>query len=57
MIIEYNEGKAITHHSLDNQIADANYYLVIAQMFGNTRNKKKWLKKIEQLEKLKENKQ
>ena len=50
MIIEYKNGERIvTHNSLADQIADANYYLGCAMASGNTRNKRKWLKRLKEL--------
>ena len=51
MIIEYKDGKRIvTNNSISDQIADANYYLGCAMTSGNTRNKRKWLKRLKELE-------
>ena len=51
MIIEYKNGeRIITHNSLADKIADANYYLGCAMASGNTRNKRKWLKRLKELE-------
>ena len=53
MIIEYKNGKKIvTHNSLADKIADAEYYLGVAMASGNSRNKKKWLKKLKRLQAL-----
>ena len=51
MVIEYKDGETIvTHNSLADKIADANYYLAVAMATGNRRNKRKWLRKIKELE-------
>ena len=35
--------------TLADKIADANYYLGVAMATGNTRNKRKWLKRLKEL--------
>ena len=51
MIIEHKGGKTIvTNNDIAHKIADANYYLTIAMVTGNTRRKRYWLKKIKELE-------
>jgi hypothetical protein len=50
MIIEYKDGEQIiTHNSLADKIADAHYYLGVAMASGNMRNKRKWLKRLKEL--------
>ncbi len=50
MIIEYKNGEQIiSHNTLADKIADANYYLGVAMATGNTRNKRKWLKRLKEL--------
>lgn len=50
MIIEYKNGEQIiSQNTLADKIADANYYLGIAMATGNTRNKRKWLKRLKEL--------
>lgn len=50
MIIEYKNGERIvTNNTIADKIADANYYLGIAMASGNTRNKRKWLKRLREL--------
>ena len=53
MIIEYKNGERIvTHNSLADKIANAEYYLGVAMASGNSRNKKKWLKELKRLQEL-----
>ena len=55
MIIEYKDGEQIiSHDTLADKIADANYYLAVAMATGNTRNKRKWLKRLKELNAQKE---
>ncbi len=55
MIIEYKDGEQIiSHNTLADKIADANYYLGVAMATGNTRNKRKWLKRLKELNAQKE---
>ena len=55
MIVEYKNGKCITtNDDIAHRLADANYYLTIAMVTGNTQRKKYWLKKIKELEARKE---
>lgn len=50
MIIDYKNGERIvTNNTIADKIADANYYLGIAMASGNTRNKRKWLKRLREL--------
>ena len=50
MIIEYKNGEQIiNNNTLADRIADANYYLGVAMATGNTRNKRKWLKRLKEL--------
>ena len=50
MIIEYKNGEQIiSNNTLADRIADANYYLGVAKATGNTRNKRKWLKRLKEL--------
>ena len=51
MITEYKNGVRITtNDDIAHRLEDANYYLTIAMVTGNTRRKKYWLKKIKELE-------
>lgn len=51
MIVEQKNGeRVISHNSIADKIADAYYYLGVAMASGNTRNKKKWLKRLKELE-------
>lgn len=53
MIIEYKNGERIvSHNSLADKIADAEYYLGVAMASHNLRNKKKWLRELKRLEAL-----
>ena len=53
MIIEYKNGERIvTHNSLADKIANAEYYIGVAMASGNSRNKKKWLKELKRLQEL-----
>ena len=53
MIIEYKNGERIvSHNSLADKIADAEYYLGVAMASGNSRNKRKWLKELKRLQEL-----
>jgi len=55
MIIEYKNGEQIiSHNTLADKMADANYYLGVAMATGNTRNKRKWLKRLKELNAQKE---
>lgn len=56
MIIEYKNGKRIvSNNSLADKIADAEYYLGVAMVSHNSRNKKKWLRELKRLRVLQEN--
>ena len=53
MIIEMGKnGMVITNGDLAHRIADAEYYIGVALATGNTRNKRKWMKRKKELEEL-----
>jgi len=55
MIIEQTGGTTtIYHNSLEDRIADAEYYWTVAAVSGNHRNRKKWLREIKRLRALQE---
>ena len=55
MIIEHKSGETIvTNDDTSHRLADAHYYLGIAMATGNSRRKKYWLKRIEELNARKE---
>ena len=50
MIIEYSgNGVTITHNSLADQIANAEYYLTIAKIYGSKSSVAKWKRKLKKL--------
>ena len=50
MITEYKNGNmTVTNNDIAHKIADAEYYLAIAMVNGNSKRKKHWLRVIEQL--------
>lgn len=54
MIVEYKDGQRIvSHNSIDDQIADAEYYLTCAQIYGSMRTRQKWRKRLRELRELK----
>ena len=55
MIVEYKDGQRIvSHNSIDDQIADAEYYLTCAQIYGSMRTRQKWRKRLRELRELKD---
>lgn len=50
MITEYKNGSmTATNNDIQGRIADAEYYLAIAMVNGNSKRKRHWLRVIEQL--------
>ena len=50
MIIEYTKNGVVKHNtSVQDQIEDAEYYLLIAKMYGSKSTVAKWKRKLRQL--------
>lgn len=58
MIVEHDKnGVTVSNNSLDNQIADAEYYLLVAKLYGSKNTVNKWKRKIRKLKEKKEEEQ
>jgi len=56
MIIEYSKnGVKITHNTLEDKIADEEYYLFVAKMYGSTKSLQRHKRKLKQLKEELEN--
>ena len=50
MIVEYTKDGIIKHNvSIQDQIADAEYFLLVAKMYGSKSSVAKWKRKLKQL--------
>lgn len=50
MIVEYTKDGVVKHNtSIQDQIADAEYYLFVAKMYGSKSSIAKWKRKLKQL--------
>ena len=50
MIIEYTKDGVVKHNvSIQDQIADAEYYLLVAKMYGSKSTVAKWKRKLRKL--------
>lgn len=50
MIIEYTKNGVVKHNtSIQDQIADAEYYLLVAKMYGSKSTVAKWKRKLKKL--------
>lgn len=50
MIIEYTKNGVVKHNtSIQDQIADAEYYLLVAKMYGSKSTVTKWKRKLKKL--------
>ena len=56
MIIEYSkDGVSVTHNSLADQIANAEYYLFVAKMYGSKSSVYKWKRRLKELKQKQDN--
>lgn len=50
MIVEYTKDGVVKHNvSIQDQIADAEYYLLVAKIYGSKSSVAKWKRKLKQL--------
>ena len=50
MIVEYTKDGVVKHNvSIQDQIADAEYYLLVAKIYGSKSSVAKWKRKHKQL--------
>lgn len=50
MIVEYTKDEVVKHNvSIQDQIADAEYYLLVTKMYGSKSTIAKWKRKLKQL--------
>lgn len=50
MIVEYTNDGVVKHNvSIQDQIADAEYYLLVAKIYGSKSSVAKWKRKLKQL--------
>ena len=50
MIVEYTKDGVVRHNtSIQDQIADAEYYLLVAKIYGSKSTVAKWKRKLKQL--------
>ena len=50
MIVEYTKDGVVKHNvSIQDQIADAEYYLFVAKTYGSKSTVAKWKRKLKQL--------
>lgn len=50
MIVEYTKDGVVKHNvSVQDQIADAEYYLLVAKIYGSKSTVAKWKRKLKQL--------
>lgn len=53
MIVEYSkDGIQKTNNTLADQIADAEYYLLVAKLYGSKSSVCKWKRKLKELKQL-----